>query len=200
MAGKIDDRPNLILFGDSITVGEYVSPHQTWAVMLSASVAERYPHWRTIIAARNGDTTRQALERMPFDVQRYERIDLLVIQFGHNDANRWDSDPGCPRVPVYGYRANLDEIVDRGRLLGARELLIPPHEVDRPQLKTSLDMYRWGCVASFAKGDRFVLPLIDPHLHLIDGLHLNEEGHRVYHDAICPRVLEIIKRLECSTS
>jgi lysophospholipase L1-like esterase len=89
----------------------------------------------------NGNTTRQALERMAFDVQSHAP-DVLVVQFGMNDCNYWPTDGGHPRVSSKAFAANLEEIVARGRTFGARSvLLLTNHPTTRdgaPMLGTEL--------------------------------------------------------------
>ena len=195
MGGKIDNRPNLILFGDSITVGEYISPHLTWATRIAAAVEAWRPKWRTIVAARNGDTTRTALERMDFDVLRYGKVDVLVTQFGHNDGHIWQTAGGVRVVPS-SYVQNLAEIHARAQRFGCKDILhIVPHRVDLPDNKEyegRLDQYR---LAQFKDRPR-VMQIVIENSDLLDGLHLSEEGHRVYFQDVLPIVQLMIRRVE----
>lgn len=62
----------------------------------------------------NGNTTRMALERMPHDVQAHG-VDILLVQFGMDDCNFWQTDGGVPRESPVAFEANLAERVERGR-------------------------------------------------------------------------------------
>lgn len=164
----------IVCIGDSITVGQHLEPPDVpWPVLLR--VGEKI-----IVAGVSGDTTRLGLERFPRDVQIHEP-DVVVIQFGHNDCNRWQTDRGLPRVSPEAYAANLREMVERCRVFGAVPYLcsITPsarseqHAADVRQYDAILrDVARDANVAVIDVGAvTGVLP---------DGLHLDGEGHRQY--------------------
>lgn len=114
----------IIFFGDSITYGQGVSPHNNWVTLLSKDLEDRLS--QDIIISNcgvNGNTTRQALERMPYDVQN-NGIDILFIQFGLNDCNYWQTDKGLPRVSPKAFEANLLEIINRGKIFGAKLIVL----------------------------------------------------------------------------
>jgi len=193
------------IFGDSICVGQHVSPHRTWAVRLAARIeAALAPHPVVVLnPSINGDITRRALERMPFDIQA-SGVDAILIQFGLNDSNRWESDRGLPRVSEAAFAANLGEIVARARAFGARRVLLNtnhPTTRDAAPLPHS-DVTQEACnrryneiVRAVAGEDREIV-LTDMEaafrrhiadrgvalasLLLPDGLHLSEAGHDVY--------------------
>jgi lysophospholipase L1-like esterase len=195
---------NVIFFGDSIFFGQYVSPHVAWVTRLSAEVAQRFPG-RFVVAnpSVNGSTTRQALERMAFDVQAHEPV-LLAVQFGLNDCNRWETDRGLPRVSLDAFGANLAEIVARGQAFGARSVLLhanhPTQKGGRYDADNRAYNERIREIAD-ASGAELVdvergfaeagLPLEE--LLLADGLHLAEAGHDLYLELVGPRVLAALE-------
>ena len=76
----------LYLFGDSICFGQLVNAHKTWAVNLSLELNKLYnfpEHFVIQNAGVNGNTTRQALLRMHYDVISH-RPNFLMIQFVHS--------------------------------------------------------------------------------------------------------------------
>jgi lysophospholipase L1-like esterase len=113
----------VICVGDSITYGQNVRADEAWPAILAQDTG-----WDVRNEGVCGDTTRLGLERFPKAVQLH-RPDAVVIQFGHNDANIWDSDMGFPRVSPEAYVANVTEMWHRSRSAGAREVVIlSPHE------------------------------------------------------------------------
>ena len=60
---------------------------------------------------------------MPSDIQKY-RPEFIVIQFGINDANYWQTDVKCPRVSPEAFKANLIEIIGRAKIFGARKIIL----------------------------------------------------------------------------
>ena len=119
-------RIRIFFFGDSICFGQGVSPHLTWVTRLSRALDERFSPRADVLTQNpsvNGNTTRMALERMPYDVQSHAP-DVLYIQFGLNDCNGWETDRGRPRVSRDAFGANLGEMVDRGRIFGAKQVIL----------------------------------------------------------------------------
>jgi lysophospholipase L1-like esterase len=167
----------IVCVGDSITVGQHLDPPDVpWPVLLTAGPV--------LVRGVSGDTTRLGLERFPKDVQAHEP-EIVVIQFGHNDCNRWQSDRGLPRVSPQAYAANLHEMIDRSRRFGAVPYLCsltpstrsPQHAQDVRWYDSILrDVARENNVAVIdVSSVTGVLP---------DGLHLDAEGHRQYARAV----------------
>jgi len=214
------DQPiRIVFFGDSISVGQYVSVHRGWVSQLSrrltALAEERGASVRVANASVNGNTTRLALERMPQDVQK-DGVDLLVVQFGLNDCNYWQTDGGVPRVSPRAFAANLEEIVARGYRFGAGSVVLAtnhPSGRDLHPMSPTGEPYQAGNVrynaiirevagalagrvvladveAAFLErtaGRReSLLPLLLPDPDL---LHLSGRGHDVYVEILGP-VLE----------
>lgn len=121
------DRPlRVFFFGDSICFGQGVSPDRTWVVRIARELQAHYSDQCELTVQNpsvNGNTTRMALERIAYDVQSH-RPHILFIQFGMNDCNVWESDMGHPRVSQAAFAANLSEIVARGRIFGAKQVIL----------------------------------------------------------------------------
>ncbi len=168
----------IVCVGDSITVGQHLDPPDVpWPVQLNGE--------QVIVSAVAGDTTRMGLERFPRDVQVHEP-DVVVIQFGHNDCNRWETDRGLPRVSPEAYAANLAEMVLRCRTFGAVPYLCTLTPSTRSeQHARDVEIYD-GLLRGVAK--QLGVPLIDVRAAflaskeslLVDGLHLSADGHRLY--------------------
>jgi lysophospholipase L1-like esterase len=128
MERNLPDKPRILIFffGDSVCFGQGVPPHLTWVTRSSQALDERFSSRADIFTQNpsvNGNTTRMALERMPYDVQSHTP-DVLYVQFGLNDCNGWETDKGLPRVSRDAFAANLAEIVDRGRIFGAKQVIL----------------------------------------------------------------------------
>lgn len=209
---ELEAMQTFYLFGDSICFGQLVSPHRTWV----SRFAEMLP---TVVGGRilvqnasiNGNTTRQALERMAYDITSHSPSHLLV-QFGMNDCNYWETDGGVPRVSKAAFSANLVEIAERALNTGTRHIFL---NTNHPSLKgafrhlpqkTHLDSNREynDVIRSthqlMVAGDMPVTlidiedawsrrleeeggaKLVD--LLLEDGIHLSPLGHDLYFDVV----------------
>ena len=99
----------LAFFGDSICVGQGISIHEGWVVKISKELtrisSENKLNFFISNSSVNGRTTRQALESMPYEIQN-QNYQILIIQFGMNDCNFWETDYGVPRVSKQAFKAN----------------------------------------------------------------------------------------------
>lgn len=213
----------LYLFGDSICFGQLVNAHKTWAVNLSHDLNKLISLGDPFIvqnAGVNGNTTRQALLRMHYDVISH-RPDFLMIQFGMNDCNYWADDIDLPRVSKKSFKANLEEIVDRGISVGVRHFFLNtnhpstkgriPHDKSFSYDKSNTDYNQVirDAHQEMVKSSKPVT-LIDMEevfdsliissqsivlkdLLLEDGIHLSENGHEVYIRFLIPIVIDKIK-------
>ena len=212
----------MVFFGDSICVGQGVSIYQGWVTRVAKMLDELWAHTRREIivdnASINGNTTRQALERMPYDVQSHG-ADVLIVQFGLNDCNYWQTDKGLPRVSPEAFYANLVEIVRRGRNFGAQLVLLNNnHPTSRggellpytgknyEQSNREYNQIVRDVASSL--GDRVVLNDVESHfelelkggtpqrnLLLSDGLHLSSRGHQIYFDFLAPKICDAVSQI-----
>jgi lysophospholipase L1-like esterase len=220
----INNNPvRVTFFGDSICVGQGVSIYRGWVTRVAARLEELGTECsREIIVSNssvNGSTTRQALERMPYDVQSHG-VDILIVQFGLNDCNYWQSDAGLPRVSPEGYAANLKEILRRGTTFGAKRIFLhnnhPTTRVTQRFPQTDLtyeDSNRQynaivrqvarnsGPDISFmdieAAFHRFTERRLDrlKALLLPDGLHLSAAGHELYYNILSDDLVDAARNV-----
>jgi acyl-CoA thioesterase I len=216
----------LFLFGDSICVGQHVALHRGWVTRTSAKLSELGQKYDCSIvvanASANGRTTRQALEVMPYEVQS-QHPHILVVQFGMNDCNYWQSDRGLPRVAPAAFAANLEEIIARAINFGVRKVLLNtnhPTGQNKPlpfthiSYQQSNEQYNQIIREVVARSDGQVIlndiekvfknymeDNLDRLSELLlpppDLLHLSERGHDLYFEIVYPvlesTVLELIK-------
>ena len=216
---------NVIFFGDSICVGQYISIHKGWVTRISAGLSDLGQAYdcQVIVtnASTNGRTTRQALEQMPYEVQS-QTPDILIVQFGMNDCNYWKSDGGVPRVSPQGFAANLEEIINRAFTFGVKKVFLNvnhPSGLDQKILPYTNISYeesnqqynqiirevaakqsdRVGLNDAEAVFRRYAANnrqrLLDLLLPAPDLLHPSEQGHALYFEAVYPPLKETILEL-----
>lgn len=212
---------NIFFFGDSICAGQGISHHKAWVFKIARSLdklAEKYQVPLLVInSSVNGNTTRQALERMTYDVLSHG-VDIIVIQFGMNDCNLWESDKGYSRVSKKAFEANLHEIADRAKLFGAQKIYINtnhPTKRTRKFLHAAISYEesnrQYNEIIRKVVQDRSDMELNDieklfkEHIKkgksslsdmlLSDGLHPNIYGYELYFKAILPKLKNSIKKL-----
>lgn len=208
-------------FGDSVCVGQGVSIHDGWVARVSKALGELAERYSSEIVVSNmsgnGRTTRQALEVMPYEVQFYHP-DILIVQFGLNDCNRWESDSGLPRVSKDAFMANLHEIINRAIAVDVKKVFIntnhPTTSIDEKRFAVSYQKlneeynrivrlvamtHRRVTLSDIElaffdyaqQRDRYVSDL------LLEGdfLHINTQGHKLYFDTIYPKLQKSVVKL-----
>ena len=216
-----DPSIRIVFFGDSICVGQGISIHKGWVPRIAASIEEfaRKNDRELVVvnASINGNTTRQALERMAYDVQS-NGADIMLVQFGLNDCNFWMTDKGLPRVSPKAFAANLDEIIRRGQRFGAQTVLLNTnHPTTRDQeimANTDVTYEQHNRhyneiireVAANSEGNVVLNDIEKAVLEctgnsreriaetlLADQLHLSLKGHDIYYDVMQPRLHAALK-------
>lgn len=111
----------VLALGDSITYGTGATPETSYPAVLAQLTG-----WHVINAGVPGDTSAQALERLP-DLLAQHSPQLVLVSIGGNDLLR--------QMPVDSLRANLRRICQQAMAAGAQVLLI---SVPRPTLSAAL--------------------------------------------------------------
>lgn len=194
-------------FGDSISFGQDESMCDTWVCEIARKLKifgnERGVKIIVQNPSINGNTTRMALERMAHDVTS-RKVDVLVVQFGLNDCNYWDTDMGNPRVSRNSFEANLEEIIIRATTIcGVKKIILNTNHISNKniQIKNTDITYQEsneaynGIIRKVADAYEDVVILNDIEAYqkeefetksldyswiLADGIHLSTKGHEFY--------------------
>ena len=199
----------IVCMGDSITVGQFVSPSLRWTSLIERMLAVKYGPDTVELRNHglNGETSRGALERFPVTVQA-EEPRIVTLQYGMNDCNCWSSDRGVNRVSLTAFKANLTEMIERSRRFGAHDVILcTNHRSLRRARMESGETYEEAnarysdAVLDVALETRATLcdfraefsELVDSQLSPLllpapDGLHLSETGHVAYADILFPHL------------
>lgn len=206
---------NVFFFGDSIFFGQFISPHKTFVTRISQKLEEFNNDIKVTNSSISGDTTRIALERMEHDIKPTP-VDVILIQFGINDSNYWQTGKGLPRVSKKSFEANLIEIIEYSRTFGAKKIFIAtnhptntmmildngniPHQKGNKEYnriirkvaeKTGVQLI--DIEKEFFKKTKNGKILRNP--LLTDGVHLSKYGHKIYFSIIYPFVKEAVKTI-----
>jgi len=165
----------VLALGDSITFGTGAAPGQDWPSVLAQAVG-----WQVVNAGVAGDTSAQALQRLPALLDAH-RPALVIVSIGGNDLLR--------RQDEAALRSNLQRALQAVREAGAQALLVA---VPRPRLAAHVtgslddhplyaDIAQAAAVPLHAGGWSAVLS--DPRLKS-DLVHANAEGYRVFAEGL----------------
>jgi len=218
------EQVKVFFFGDSICFGQGISLFKGWVTRLSEKLWQYGNSIGNEIhltnASINGNTTRMALERMPYDIQN-SRPDILIVQFGMNDCNYWETDGGNPRVSLKAFEANLYEIIQRAKSFGVQKVILNtnhPSARDKVIMAGTNITYQESnslynevirsvahqntndlvCIVDIEKSffDHFLKDGGSPSDFVQnDLLHLNEDGHDLYFDIYYPHLLAAVNSI-----
>lgn len=108
--------PYILAFGDSLTAGYGLQPHESFPRQLEALLRERQPGATVVNAGVSGDTSAGGLARLPRVLAGLSaKPDLAIIELGANDLLRG--------IAPERMRDNLDAILTELRGCGIAVLL-----------------------------------------------------------------------------
>ena len=205
----------IVAFGDSITKGGNVAPHERFTSIAEKELTQAIgKQVKLINAGVNADITALALQRIERDVFAH-KPDFVTVMFGVNDAGffRPNGPPDdTPRVEPEDYKRNLHRMVEMISAVGAMPILGTPLPMSPSYPLANLPQYQEHgldyLVDQYAEIMREVarehrIPLIDLHrafsddpstqMFLPDGIHPNTQGHAFIARIYVNKLIEEIK-------
>ncbi|MBI1174378.1 MAG: arylesterase [Sideroxydans sp.] len=168
------DSPVLAL-GDSLTAGAGVTTAQAWPALL-----EQKTGWAVINGGINGNTSADALKRLPYLLEQHAPV-LVLITLGGNDMLR--------HIPQQETVANLEQMLALVKAHGAKAVLLATPEPNVMgavfQHLSAPDFYRKIAEAQQVPliEDAIADVLSDPKLKG-DQIHPNAAGHALLAEKI----------------
>lgn len=207
----------LIIFGDSVLAGTGASDRELGCAKLVKS-ALKIP---VSLRARNWNTSRDGLDRLEEDVIKQPQFSHVLILFGNNDG--WLIGPGQHKVPLEEFRENLFELLSRIKNNNQFPLLCNLQLIDQTTFMRKfpeLNEYR-KCMKLTAEqihsqysdaigevANKSGFDLIDirsrlkhsPEKYITeDGIHPNDEGHKIIADVILQYIQKVDGTLTISS-
>ena len=171
---KVDPRPAIACFGDSLTAGLGLDEGQSYPALLQKDIDAQGYHYQVVNLGVSGETTQDGLERMGMVLA--EKPAVVVLEFGANDGLRGQPVPNTER--------NLAAMIETFQKDGVKVLLagitLPPNY--GAEYIGRFDSMYVGLAA------KYKVPLIpfllvnvagNPRLMQRDGLHPNAQGAQI---------------------
>ena len=178
--------PTIVCFGDSITAGHGAPIGKSYPDYLRKLLAEKGYHYRVLNMGISGDTTKDAVNRLPDVLAAHPSI--VVVEFGGND--------GLRGLPITATRANFDRIVAKLQHAGIRVVLagitLPPN-YGTDYIHAIQETY----VLAAKKFHTPLLPFIYVHVYNVpgaiqpDGIHATAKGNAL----VARNIFELIRPL-----
>ncbi len=169
----------IIALGDSLTFGEGVKPKENYVSILSNKLGVPI-----INAGASGDTSEQALARLPDILEKYPRPKIIIVMLGGNDF--------LQKRPKEKTSANLSKIIATIQSRGAIVILVAVRgglftDAFASEYKRLSKEYQTAYVPNILKGI-----LGSPSL-LSDYIHPNAKGHALMAERLEPIVKKLLK-------
>src|SRR5690349_15899201 len=97
-----DERPAIVVFGDSISAGFGLDPGQGFPELLQKDLDSRGIRYRVVNLGVSGDTTQDGVARLSMALA--ERPKIVLLELGGND--------GLRGIPVSVTQANLSQMIE----------------------------------------------------------------------------------------
>lgn len=170
----------LIVLGDSLSEGYGVARDLAYPALLEKKInAELKKNYQVINAGVSGSTTASAVSRLKWLIK--QKPDLIFLVLGANDGLRGlkleDSEKNLAQAIEFGQKEKVKMI------LGG--LYMPPN-YGKDYTEKFKKMYIHLAAKYKVTFVPFVLEKVagDPRYNLADGIHPNEEGHKIIADTI----------------
>jgi acyl-CoA thioesterase-1 len=171
---RLDTRPVIVAFGDSLTAGFGADPGKSFPDFLQKDLDEAGLHWHVVNAGVSGNTTTDGVERLAEVLAYKPRV--TIVEFGGND--------GLRGLPIETTRANLEQIVralgDAGSAVLLAGMTLPPNygpDYIKPFQQIYVELAAKYKLARIP----FLLEGVATHPNLMqrDGIHATAEGNEI---------------------
>ena len=179
---QASSEPKVILFfGDSLTAGYGLSPEEAFPALIEKKCIENGTPCKTVNAGLSGETSAGGLSRIEWILR--QPIDVFVLELGAND--------GLRGLPLEQTKKNLQSIIDKVKAKNPNVkiviagMMVPPNM--GPDYTSS---FRKIFPELAKKNSATLIPFLLEdvagleELNLEDGIHPNQEGHRIVADNV----------------
>ncbi len=174
-----DDRPKIVILGDSLTAGLGLPIAQAYPTLLQQKLDAAGLRYAVVNAGVSGDTSAGGLSRLDWSLQG--DVKILVVALGGNDALR--------ALPVSQLAANLSTIVETAQKRGVHVILAGMEAPTNWGRQYDVDFHKvYPTLAA-----KYHVPLVpfllqgvagNERLNQADGIHPTAEGARIVADNV----------------
>jgi acyl-CoA thioesterase-1 len=190
---ETDNRPTIVVLGDSLAEGLGVSPGRSYPDLIQRMLDDKGYGYRVVNLGISGDTTTGGLGRINHALSM--KPEILIVELGGND--------GLRGVSVAATRANLEKIIAAARANGTEVLLAGmtlPRNYGPDYIRKFEGIYkdlareqRVHLIPSLMQG---IIDGIDarPGLMQSDGIHPTADGHELLADTVFRYLKPMLRR------
>lgn len=175
-SATIAKKKTIVFYGNSLTAGYGLSPSQAFPALIQKKIDSLGLPYQVINAGVSGETSSGGKTRIDWILR--DPVDIFVLELGAND--------GLRGTPLSETKKNLQDIIN---IVKAKypnsKLVFAGMEIPPNMGQAYTTEFRNIYTDLAAKNNMTLIPFLlqgvggEPDLNLEDGIHPNEEGHRI---------------------
>ena len=176
-----NEKQTIVFFGDSITAGYGIATENAFPALIDQKLQSEGLNYTAVNAGLSGETSMGGLNRIDWILRSKPAI--LMLELGGND--------GLRGLSLEETEKNLKAIIDKVRTANADTKIILAGMQIPPNLGQDYTTQFKNLFPKVAedKGVAFIPFLLenvggDKNLNLSDGIHPNEEGHKIVAETV----------------
>lgn len=176
-----NEKQTIVFFGDSITAGYGIATENAFPALIDQKLQSEGLNYTAVNAGLSGETSMGGLNRIDWILRSKPAI--LMLELGGND--------GLRGLSLEETEKNLKAIIDKVRAANADTKIILAGMQIPPNLGQDYTTQFKNLFPKVAKdkGVAFIPFLLenvggDKNLNLSDGIHPNEEGHKIVAETV----------------
>ena len=181
----------ILFFGNSLTAGYGVEPENAFPYLIQNRLDSMSLSYKVVNAGLSGETTASGVNRIEWVLRK--PVDIMILELGGNDGLRGIN-------PVESEK-NLQKIIDLAKNSSPGiQIIIAGMEAPPNMGGEYVNKFRSIFQELSQSNNLPIIPFLlegvggEPSLNLTDGIHPNEEGHKIVADNVWPVLERILSK------
>jgi len=178
----------ILFFGNSLTAGYGVEPENAFPYLIQKRLDSMSLSYKVVNAGLSGETTASGVNRIEWVLR--EPVDIMILELGGND--------GLRGIDPVESEKNLQKIIDLAKNNSPGiQVIIAGMEAPPNMGEAYVSKFR-SIFQELSQLNKLpIIPFLlegvggEPSLNLTDGIHPNEEGHKIVAD----NVWQVLERI-----
>jgi acyl-CoA thioesterase-1 len=175
------EKKTILIFGNSLTAGYGIEPEDAFAGLLQQKIDSAGLNYRITNAGLSGETTASGLNRLDWFLE--DEPQVFILELGGND--------GLRGIAVSETKKNLKKMINLVQdKYPQTNILLAGMQIP-PNMGKEYSQKFKSIFPDLAEEENvYLIPFLlekvggDPSLNLPDGVHPNEEGHRIVAETV----------------
>ncbi len=180
----------ILFFGNSLTAGYGLEMDKAFPALIQAKVDTLGLNYKVVNAGLSGETTASGNTRIDWVLN--QKVDIFVLELGGND--------GLRGISIEETRKNLQQMIDKIKAKYQDcQIVLAGMQIPPNMGQDYTASFRAVFPEIAEKNEVMLIPFLladvggEPELNQPDGIHPNEEGHKIVAENVWKILEEILK-------